>query len=51
MKTNSDILKELRDRVVRLESRLVQFMIFMGANPNGRYEDDKDEADVRDSKY
>jgi hypothetical protein len=50
MKSNTDILKELRERITRLESRLVQLMIFLGANPNGRYEEDEEEH-VRDSKY
>jgi hypothetical protein len=35
-----EVLASIDTRMVRLESRLVQLMIFLGANPYDRYKND-----------
>jgi hypothetical protein len=36
--TDSETLKDVKNRIVRIESRLVQLMQFLKADKHGRYE-------------
>ena len=40
MKADRQLIQEILDRVTRLESRLVQLMYFLRADPNTKYDGD-----------
>lgn len=38
MKSDSTLIREILERLIRLESRLVQLMLYSGASPDKKYE-------------
>lgn len=51
MKNTEQVLQEILDRVVRIETRIVQLMYYQGATPNGKYDVDDRTGDLFKGAY